>query len=414
LTNTTINSIRPTEATIDLRALADNLRLVRGIVGPETGIIAVVKADGYGHGAVAIARLLEGLGVWGFGVATVEEGVELRDAKIHAPILIMGAAFGRDHKTVIERDLIPVVGDPGDVDHFAAAARAADAVRFSVHVKIDTGMTRLGVTTDGFEPFLRRCAGHPSIRVDGLATHFACSDEADPGPTQRQLQAFIRCLDRARSLGADPQVIHTANSAAALRFPETRFQLVRPGIALYGARPSEHVPGCAGLRPVLSLTTRINAIRRVAAGTHVSYNGTFTTRRPSVIATLPVGYADGYPRILSNRAQVLVREHRAPVVGRICMDLTMVDVTEIPGVEVGDRVSLLGGEGPLSIKPHELAAWARTITYEILCGVSGRVPRVYLEQAQEQEQEQARGGRSGRDAARRSLASVASTNGSGS
>jgi alanine racemase len=370
-------AIRPTEARIDLRALASNLRLLRSAIGPETGIIAVVKADAYGHGAVPMARLLEGLGVWGFGVATVEEGVELRDAKIHAPILVMGAAFGRDHRTVVERELIPVVGDPGDVDRFAVAARAAGAVRFSIHLKIDTGMTRLGVTTDRFEGFLKRCASHPSIRVDGMATHFARADEQDRAPTLRQLRAFIRCLDQARALGADPQLIHAANSAAALRFAEARFHLVRPGIVLYGARPSEHVPGCEGLQPVLGLRTRINAIRQVDSGVEVSYGGTFTTTRPSVIATLPVGYADGYPRSLSNRAQVVVRGQRAPVVGRICMDLCMVDVTEIPGVEVGDPVTLLGGEGESAIRPHELAGWAGTIPYEILCGISGRVHRSY-------------------------------------
>jgi len=363
-------------ARVDLAALAANYRALRGAVGPGVGVIAVVKADAYGHGAVPVARLLDGLGVRGFGVATVEEGVELRDAGIRAPVLILGAAFGRDHAEVIARELTPMVGDPGDVERFAEAARAAGCVRFSLHVKIDTGMTRLGVTEARFDEFLARCAAHPSIRVDGLATHFASADEADPEETEAQLRAFIRCLDRARAMGADPQVIHAANSAAALRFPRTRFDLIRPGIVLYGTRPSAKVEG-PGLTPVLSLHTRINALREVEAGTRVSYAGTHTLTRRSRIATLPVGYADGYPRALSNRAQVLVRGCRAPLVGRVCMDLCMIDVTDVPGVEVGDPVALLGGEGALAIHPEELAGWAGTIVYEILAGVGKRVPRDY-------------------------------------
>lgn len=380
MTNRVPSIIRPTEATVDLAALAGNLRQLREAIGSSVGIIAVVKADAYGHGAVQTARMLEGLGVWGFGVATVEEGVELRDAGIQARILIMGAAFGRDHEVVVDRDLTPMVGDPSDVDQFSAAAQARGRVRFSIHVKVDTGMTRLGITADRFAEFLRHCARHPSIRVDGLATHFASADAQDPEPTERQLDLFVRCLDQARSMGADPQMIHAANSAATLRFPKTRFDLVRPGLVLYGARPSSHGQPLPDLKPVLSFHTRINALRQVPAGTPVSYGGTFVTTRPSLIATIPVGYADGYPRSLSNRAQVLVKGRRAPVVGNVCMDLCMIDVTELPDVRVGDRVTLLGGEqGEPVIFPEELASWAGTISYEVLCGISRRVPRVYPE-----------------------------------
>jgi alanine racemase len=375
-------AIRPTEARVDLGVLGENYRRLREAIGPRVGIIAVVKADAYGHGAVRVARMLEGLGVRGFGVATVEEGVELQEAGVRSPILIMGAAFGRDHEEVLARKLVPMVGDPEDVERFARAARALSLLRAAIHVKVDTGMTRLGVTTDLFGELLRQAARHPSVRVDGLATHFACADEAEAAPTEQQLERFIGCLEQARALGADPQVIHAANSAATLRFPRSRFDLVRPGLCLYGARGSEHVPD-PGLRPVMSLHTRVNALRRVPAGTAVSYGATFVTQRPSVIATLPVGYADGYPRGLSNRGQVLVKGKRAPVVGRVCMDLTMVDVTEVEGVGVGDAVTLLGGEGAAAIGPDELARWAGTISYEILCGFSRRVPRVYPEQARE-------------------------------
>jgi alanine racemase len=373
---TPASPIRPTEARVDLEALAHNHRLLRVEMGPRVGILAVVKADAYGHGAVPIARLLEGLGVFGFGVATVEEGVELREAGLRSRILVLGAAFGRDHAEVVARDLTPVVGDPGDVARFAEAAHGAGRVRFGVHVKVDTGMTRLGVEAGELEPFLRLCARHPAIRVDGLATHFAVADEKDPAGTDLQLARFVACLDRARAMGADPQLIHAANSAAALRFPRTRFDLVRTGLALYGSVPSRFVPD-PGLLPVLSLTTRINAIRHVPAGTGVSYGWTARLDRPSVVATLPLGYADGYPRSASNRAQVLVRGRRAPLVGTVCMDLCMVDVTDVPGVEVGDAVTLLGRDGEASIAPGELAAWAGGIVYEITSGLSRRVPRTY-------------------------------------
>lgn len=371
-------TIRPTEARIDLRALANNYRRLREVIGPEVGVLAVVKADAYGLGAVPVSRLLEGLGIKGLGVATVEEGVELRDAGVRTPVVVMGAAFGRDHRTVIQYDLTPMVGVAGDVEQFAQAARAAGKIRFGIHVKIDTGMARLGITVDAFDSFLRLCTRYPTVRVDGLATHFSSADHEDPAVTGLQLRRFVECLDRARAMGADPQVIHAANSAAALRFPNTRFDLVRPGLILGGALPSRHVSD-PGLRPVLSLHTRVNALRQVPAGTPVSYGGTFVTGRPSIIATLPVGYADGYCRRLSNRAQVLVRGQRAPLVGTVCMDLCMVDVTDVPGVKVGQQVTLLGRDGEGAIQPYELAEWAGTIPYEVLCGISHRVPRVYPE-----------------------------------
>ncbi|MBK8482225.1 MAG: alanine racemase [Proteobacteria bacterium] len=373
--------IRPTVAEVDLRQLAENLRAIRQAVGSRVGILAVIKADAYGHGAIAVARMVEGLGVWGLGVATVEEGVQLREAGVRTRVLVMGASFGRDHGEVVARELIPMVGDPGDVEAFALAARAAGRTRFGLHLKVDTGMTRLGVGEGPFDLFLRRCAAHPSIRVDGLATHFACAEERDLEATEAQLATFVRCLERARALGADPQAIHAANTAAALRLPAARFDLVRIGLGLYGALPSAEVPD-PGLKPVLSWSTRINALRDVPAGTPVSYGATFVTTRPSRIATIPVGYADGYARRLSNRAEVLLPgvgggPRRARIVGRVCMDLCMIDVTELPGVAVGDPVVLLGGSGALAVTPDELAGWGETISYEVLTAISKRVPRAY-------------------------------------
>ena len=370
--------IRPTEARISLGSIARNTHRLRQVIGPRVGIIAVVKADAYGHGAVRVARLLEGLGIQGFGVATVEEGVELRQAGVRAPVLIMGAAYGKEHEEVIANDLTPMVGVAGDVERFARAARRRRVLRLPVHLKVDTGMSRLGVTTERFEDFLRACAEHPTVRVDGMATHFACADLPDPAPTEAQLERFVACLDRARAMGADPQQIHAANSAAALRFSRTRFDLVRPGLVLYGALPSSAVTD-PGLEPCMTWRTRINALRRVPAGAQVSYGGTWIAPRPSVIATLPVGYADGYHRVLSNQARVLVRGHKVRQVGTICMDLCMVDVTDLPGVAVGDEVVLMGRQGEAVITPEELAGWAGTIPYEILCGITQRVPRTYDE-----------------------------------
>lgn len=370
--------IRPTIAYIDLSALAHNYRALRAALGQRVGVIAVVKADAYGHGAVPVARLLEGLGIRGLGVATVEEAVELRDGGIKSPIMVMGAAFGSQHRTVIDYQLTPVVGDAIDVPLFATAAAAVGQDRFSIHIKVDTGMARLGVTTDKFEAFMRACANHASIRVDGLATHFACAEEVDDKTTSHQLQKFIDCLHCAQKMGADPQWIHAANSAACLRFTNTHFDLVRPGIVLYGVMPSQSMVPLS-LKPVLTWQSRINALRHVPVGSPVSYGGTFVTTRPSVIATIPVGYADGYRRQLSNRAQVVVRQQRANVVGTVCMDLTMIDVTDIPGVAVGDVVNLLGGGDACAVTPWELAQWAETIPYEIFVGISKRVPRSYVE-----------------------------------
>lgn len=368
--------VRPTEARIDLRALAHNYRCLREKVGQTVGVIGVVKADAYGHGAVRISRLLEGLGVRAFGVATVEEGVELREAGIRAPILIMGAAFGRDHREVVDHHLTPMIGDPSDIDHFAQAAQAAGISRFSVHLKIDTGMSRLGVTLDHLAATMQLCSSYHQLRVDGVATHFAAADDQDPGYTTRQLKIFVQALDQIRKMGGDPQFIHAANTAACLRFPKTRFDFVRPGLVLYGALPSVHFSSM-DLRPVMSWHTRIIALRRLPVGARVSYGGSFVTSRPSTIATLPVGYADGYSRSLSNRAEVLLHGQRAKVVGTVCMDLCMIDVTDIPQTQIGDRVILLGGVGQHKIMPEELAQWAQTISYEVMVGISRRVPRVY-------------------------------------
>jgi alanine racemase len=271
-----------------------------------------------------------------------------------------------------------VVYDGADLERFAAAA-VHRGRRSDVHVKIDTGMSRLGVPISEVPRVLGALGRLPSVRLAGLCTHFASADVADDGPTRQALARFGECLALARGQGLGGLVNHAANSAAAVRFAEARLDAVRPGLALYGAMPSQHVT-LPGLEAALRLTTRVMAVREVPAGATVSYGGVWRASRPSRIATLPIGYADGYPRHVEG-AQVLVRGRRAPIVGVVCMDMLMVDVTDVPAAAVGDVVTLIGGDGAESIGVDEIARWAGTISYEILCGISKRVPRVYRDGA---------------------------------
>lgn len=380
-------AIRPTVAEVDLGALRRNVARLRAIVGPRVALYGVVKADAYGHGAVAVGRVLAGL-CDALAVSLVEEGLELRGAGIAGPVVVLGAYYDRYQSEVLEEGLTPVVYDPDDLDRFAAApvrrqgrTPRGGAPVAEVHVKVDTGMNRLGVAPDELPAVLARAAAHQRLTVSGLCTHFASADAADEGATREQLALFERCLAGARARGFAPQVVHAANSAAAVRFPEARFQAVRPGIALYGGMPSAHVAR-PELEPVLSFRTRVMALHEVPAGAAVSYGGLWRAPRPSRVGTLPVGYADGYPRHVRG-AEVLVRGRRAPVVGAVCMDMMMVDLTDVPGAAVGDPVTLLGGDGDDRILADDLAGWAGTVGYEILCGISKRVPRVYRDDAPE-------------------------------
>jgi alanine racemase len=372
-------SIRPTVAEIDLGAVQRNFQRVQGAVGPGVAVWGVVKADAYGHGAVEVARVLEPL-CNALAVSLVEEGMELRAAGIRAPIVVLGAYYDRRHADALAHRLTPVVYDVGDLERFAAAAERRGR-RADVHVKVDTGMSRLGVPTADLASVLARVRGLPSLRLAGLGTHFASADLPDVEATRAALARFMRCLDEARGQGFADLINHAANSAAAVRFPEARLGAVRPGLALDGAMPSPHVT-LPGLEPALRLTTRVMAVHDVGVGTGVSYGGTWRAGRPSRVATLPIGYADGYPRHV-HAAEVLVRGQRAPIVGAVCMDMLMVDVTDVPAVAVGDRVTLIGADpqGGQAITVDDVARWAGTISYEILCGVSKRVPRALVDAA---------------------------------
>ena len=359
---------------ISLPALRHNLRQVARRVG-TVPIIAVVKANAYGHGVVPVTRTLLTAGAHQLGVATVAEGQELRHAGITAPILVMGGIFPDDVPLLQELNLIPVLPSR-DAIFMAARLMHSRSAPLPVHLKVDTGMSRLGLTREEFLDILRS-DWPPTLRLEGLMSHLASADAGDGESAENQLVRFRELLDAAKSAGLAVPAAHIANSAAILRFPASYFDRVRPGLMLYG-----YVNGpaaAAELRPALSWKTRIVQVKRVGAGQPVSYGGTFVTSRPSTLAILPVGYADGYSRALSNRGHVLVGGRAVPIVGRVCMDLTVVDVSDLPDVRPGDEAVLLGRQGAAAITADDLAAWQDTISYEVLCRISPRLTRVYLE-----------------------------------
>jgi len=363
-------SLRPTRAEVDLGALAHNMEAIRR-AADGVRVLAVVKADAYGHGVVPVAGRLAAEGAVGFGVALAEEGIELREAGITAQVLILNGVYGGAHRDVLAARLTPVVYD---IDTVAAFQRAARGRRFGFHLKVDTGMSRLGVPVSALDAFLDALEGFPRARIDGVMTHLASADE-DPEFTALQLSRFRVALEGIRRRGHEPSLVHAANTAAVLRHPDARFDMVRAGIALYGVMP---VPGPPiGLRPVMSLRSEIIALRDLVPGDTVGYGRTFATGRACRLATVPVGYGDGLMRSVSNRGAVLVRGRRCPVVGRVSMDLTAVDVTEVPEVAVADEVVLLGEQGQERIDADEVARAAGTIAYEVLTNVSRRVPRFY-------------------------------------
>ena len=369
---------RPTVARVDLGALRHNARALRAqLGGGGTSLLAPVKADAYGHGLVPVARVLAEEGIDWFGVALLEEGLSLRENRIDRPILVLGGLTDGSELVAAEAGLTPVV-------YRSPSARALNAIAASrqmpigVHLKVDTGMNRLGVPAADLGAFLDLLDDLDHIYVDGVLTHLADAEAEDSAATRAQLESFDAALAEVRRRGHHPRWVHAANSAAALRgLDSSNANLVRPGLALYGVPPGARPEGAGGLRPVLSFESAISFLKTIPAGAGVSYGLTWTAPRPSRIATLPVGYGDGYWRTFGNRAHVIVRGHRAPVVGRVCMDLCLVDVTDVPGVAEGDRAILLGRQGGAAVTASELASLADTIPYEVLCAVSPRVPRRY-------------------------------------
>jgi alanine racemase len=370
---------RPTWAEIDLGALSENLRVIREHIGRGQNVMAAVKADAYGHGAVPCARRLEAEGVDWFGVALPEEGIELRGAGITRPILCLGGFWEGQQNACLQQNLTPVVYRIDMIGLLDSAARDAGVVA-DIHVKIDTGMGRLGVRSDDVAQFCEALSRFRQVRVDGLMTHLAAADDSDQESfTKTQLERFELAVKLFREQGFEPRYIHAANSAAAFAYPQARGNMVRPGGTLYGFSRDVLPARIATppLRPVMSLRSRIMLLKDVGKGEKLGYGCSFETSRASLIATIPIGYDDGYRRALSNRGRVIVRGRFAPVVGRVSMDLTLIDVTDVPGVSLDDQVILIGRDGELSITAEEVAETAGTISYEIACGLSSRVPRIY-------------------------------------
>jgi alanine racemase len=376
-------AVRPTRAEINLDAIRHNLRVVRKHAGAAR-VWAVLKADAYGHGAPAVARTLERARVDGFCVALLEEGIELREAGIGAPILVMGGHYGAAHEELVARGLTPVVYDLEQVASFARLVRSGLAAGpIDVHLKVDTGMARLGVTARDLPAFAAALERFPEVRVRGLMTHLACADAADGQGTHEPMRRFEEAAGVLARHGVRPESQHAANSAAILR-GDALLDAVRPGLALFGVSPrvgSE--PLTRELRPVMRVRTEILAVRDVEAGAAVGYGATWTAPRDSRIATIPMGYADGLSRHLGNRGRVLVRGLRAPIVGAVSMDMAMIDVTGIEGARVRDEVVVLGAQdgpnGRAFIGADEVADDAETIAWEVLTSISRRVPRFYRE-----------------------------------
>ena len=371
---------RPTWAEINLDNLIHNFRVTRAAVGGGVAIMAAVKADAYGHGAVECARALESAGAAWFGVALPEEGLSLRDAGIAVPILCLGGFWEGQEESIIAHRLTPTIFRSDTLDRLNSVARAAGIV-VDYHLKVDTGMGRLGVPFAELDRFLDGVARFQNLRLDGVMTHLASADREDHYEfTERQINLFEKAVDLVRKSGCRPRWIHATNSAGAHAYPHARGNLVRLGGVLYGLWRDVTNRSVEPLDwlPVMSLHSRIMLLKTVPPGSSLGYGGTFVTARASKIATIAIGYDDGLRRELSNRGRVIVRGQMTPIVGRISMDLTLVDVTDIEGATVGDEVAVIGRLGPAQITAEEVAAQIGTISYEVTCGISGRVQRVYL------------------------------------
>lgn len=370
------STFTPTYASVDLDALVYNLTQFRGILSAGCDIIAVVKANAYGHGAVEIAKTLMRHGITRVAVVSIDEGITLRKAGIKAAIVVLGPLFPEQISDLVAHQLTPIISDAALLPDLARVA-ALLPQPYPVHLKVDTGMRRLGLSQSELAPLLSSKSFPTSLRLEGFMTHLADSDGETTAVTEQQLVRFNQAIDTVKFYGLHVPLIHAANSGGAVRFPQAHFSAVRPGIMLYGCHTMPSSVSVPDLKPVFSLQTHVAQIRTIQPGDTISYNGTFTARRPTRVAVLPIGYADGLSRRVSNRGQVLIRGQRAPIVGLVCMDMVMVDITEVPGAVVGDEVVLIGRQGQDRITATEMATWTGTIPYEVLCSIGPRVPRVY-------------------------------------
>ncbi len=366
---------RPTYVEIDLGALRHNLRQVR-TKAAKAKVLAVVKADAYGHGAAKVAPALQDAGADLFGVAIVEEGIELRRAGILKPILVLGGIYPDQERDLFNHDLTPTLYSLETACRLDRYAREAGRT-CPYHLKIDTGMGRLGFRPEELPGVLDALSGKKNLVLEGVISHLAVADDPHHSFTGEQTHLFREMLGKIREAGFDPGYVHISNSSALFSCDPLECNLVRPGIVLYGSLPSSWFAGKIDLKPVMSLRTSVVQIKKVPAGTGISYGHRFVTERPSVLAAIPVGYADGYSRHLTGCGEALVRGRRVPVAGTVCMDWTMLDITDVPDVQVGDEVTLLGRDNGQMISAEEWAEWIGTIPYEVFCQISKRVPRIY-------------------------------------
>lgn len=366
-----------TYVTIDLEAFRQNIRKI--YAWSNVPLIAVIKTDGYGHGAVRLAEELEQFSfVWGYAVATIEEAVALREAGVKKRILILGYVFPTAYETLLKYQVTPTIFDMESAEALCQEAEKQNKV-IRVHIKVDTGMSRIGLPAakDGIET-AKRIASLDALAVEGIFTHLARADEWEHAPAQQQIDRFRAFCGKLEEEGVSIPLKHCANSAGIIGFESANMDLVRAGIIIYGLMPSDEVSAdVIALQPVLSWKSTVAYVKTLPAGVPVSYGGTYITSEETAVATIPVGYGDGYPRLLSNRGFVLIRGRRAPIIGRVCMDQFIVDVTKIEGVSRGDTVTLIGEDQEEEIHMEELAGLCGTINYEIACNINKRVPRIY-------------------------------------
>ncbi|SHF03433.1 alanine racemase [Seinonella peptonophila] len=370
---------RDTVIEVDLDAIAHNVKEFKRHIGPEIQVMAVVKANAYGHGAVYVAREALAAGATYLGVSFVDEAIELREAGITAPILVLSFTPPEAYSLAIQHRLALTIYEKELLAPLQAAALAADQ-KVKVHIKVDTGMGRIGLQPEEVPDFLHQVQSESQIEVEGLYMHYSSADEADKSYTQRQLRSFQAVL---KEVGDSFPLIHSANSAAAIELPDQLHQMIRLGISLYGYYPSVEVNHQAvSLRPALTLKSKVIQCKQPPEGTGISYGKTFITSGKEIIATVPVGYADGYNRLLSNSGVALIRGQRVPIVGRVCMDHLMLDVTSIGPIEIGEEVVLYGRQGQETIHIDEIARQLETIDHEITCALNHRVPRQYFRNGQ--------------------------------
>ena len=373
---------RATRAEIDLPAFRHNLQTLRKYLGPQTQIMAVVKADAYGHGAIPCARIAVESGVANYlGTGVIEEGIELRENGLNAPILILGSIFPDEAEELVRHNLATILCTQPLAQVLSKEAEKQDKT-VSVHIKVDTGMNRLGVSPENLPALLDQIRNLKNLNIEAVSTHFSSADDEDLSITQAQLEKFQTALAILQKEGIHTPMVHCANTSALFKFPESRFNMVRPGLILYGVLPSPSLrpvinQGENPFQPVMQWKSQIILVKPIAKGQPLSYSRSFTTQRDSLIATLPIGYADGLHRILSNKMDVLIRGRRAPQVGNICMDMILIDVTDVPDVQTGDEVVIFGRQEDQMISVEELAMEGQTIPYEFLCNVGKRVPRIY-------------------------------------